>query len=267
MTKMPWIRFFPSDWLAGTRGMSAVETGVYITLIATMYERGEPIPEDHARLSRLCGASNSSFAKAIETLVDEGKIVRVDGGLWNDRVEKEQVYLSEKSEVGSRAARVRWSKKGNENNAPIDAGALPMQSPGNANQKPEARVVKEEPNGSSKKRGTRLSVDWSPDIAFAVSIGLSQAQAMTEAAKFREWWPAQPGQKGVKLDWDLTWKTWCRKAAERLPRAQAPPRPMSPHMQRQHDIHQKLKRDLYGEPDDEFAGQTVDLTERDFRSH
>ena len=39
MSKMPWIRFFPSDWLAGTRGMSAVETGVYITLIATMYER------------------------------------------------------------------------------------------------------------------------------------------------------------------------------------------------------------------------------------
>ncbi|WP_244426611.1 YdaU family protein [Sinorhizobium sojae] len=137
---MPWIRFFPSDWLAGTRGMSAVETGVYITLVATMYERCEPIPEDHARLARLCGASNSAFKKALDTLVDEGKITRVGGGLWNDRVEKEQVYLSEKSEVGSKAARARWNKKDNENNNSNDANALPTHSEGNANQKPDTRI-------------------------------------------------------------------------------------------------------------------------------
>lgn len=141
MSKMPWVRFFPSDWLGGTRGMSAVETGVYITLVATMYERGEPIPEDHARLARLCGASNSAFKKALETLVDEGKITRINDGLWNDRVQKEQVYLSEKSEVGSRAANARWGKKDNENNTPYDANAMPAQSPGNANQKPEARYI------------------------------------------------------------------------------------------------------------------------------
>lgn len=140
MSKMPWIRFFPSDWLAGTRGMSAVETGVYITLVATMYERGEPITEDHSRLARLCGASNSAFKTALNTLVDEGKIRRVEGGLWNDRVEKEQVYLSEKSEVGSKAARARWDKKDNENNNGDDADALQGQSAGNANQKPEART-------------------------------------------------------------------------------------------------------------------------------
>ncbi len=157
MSKMPWVRFFPSDWLGGTRGMSAVETGVYITLIATMYERGEPIVEDHPRLSRLCGASNSAFKKALETLLDEGKIVRTERGLWNDRVEKEQVYLSEKSEVGSRAANARWSKKDNENNTTNDANALQTQSAGNANQKPDTRIVSsslrsEENAGASPKQ-------------------------------------------------------------------------------------------------------------------
>ncbi|MBB4342125.1 YdaU family protein [Rhizobium leguminosarum] len=141
MTKMPWVRFFPSDWLGGTRGMSAVETGIYITLIATMYERGEPIVEDHSRLARLCGASNSAFKKALETLLDEGKIIRTSSGLWNDRVEKEQVYLSEKSEVGSRAANARWNKNNNENNGSEHADALPTQSPGNANQKPDTRDI------------------------------------------------------------------------------------------------------------------------------
>jgi hypothetical protein len=31
------------------------ETGVYVTLIMSMYERGEPIPEDHARLHGFAG--------------------------------------------------------------------------------------------------------------------------------------------------------------------------------------------------------------------
>ena len=82
----------------------------------------------------------------------------------------------------------------------------------------ETKVEKEEPSGSSKKRGCRLPADFAPDIGFAISLGLTRSQAENEAIKFREWWPAQPGQKGVKLDWGLTWQTWCRKALERLPR-------------------------------------------------
>ncbi|WP_234842958.1 DNA replication protein [Sinorhizobium meliloti] len=52
-----------------------------------------------------------------------------------------------------------------------------------------------------------------------------------------------------------------------LQQSQSPPRPQSPSMQRHHDIHARLKRELYGEPDDQFAGQTVDLAAGDFRSH
>lgn len=152
MSDMPWVRFFPSDWLGGTRGMSAAETGIYITLIATMYERGEPIPEDHARLARLCGASNATFRASLETLISEGKITRVEGGLWNDRVEKENVYRSEKSEVGRQAAQVRWSGKDKKNNSATDASALQSHSDGNANQIPDTREEKEL---RSKKKNPR----------------------------------------------------------------------------------------------------------------
>lgn len=48
--------------------------------------------------------------------------------------------------------------------------------------------------------------------------------------------------------------------------AQAPPKPRSDFMQRQHDIRQQLKREN-GEPDDEFTGNTLDLAARDFRHH
>lgn len=48
---------------------------------------------------------------------------------------------------------------------------------------------------------------------------------------------------------------------------QGPPRPQSPSLQRHHEIHARLKRELYGEPDDQFAGPTVDIAAGDFRSH
>lgn len=146
MSDLPWVRFFPSDWLGGTRGMSAVETGVYITLVATMYERREPIPEDHARLARLCGASNSAFKRALDTLVDEGKITRVEGGLWNDRVEKEQVYLSEKSEVARRAGKKSAEKRKQiQQQDPTDV----QRAFNGRSTKPEARSQKPEATLSS----------------------------------------------------------------------------------------------------------------------
>lgn len=215
MSKGPWVRFFPSDWLAGTRGMTAAETGIYITLVAMMYERGAPIQNDHARLARLCGTTPAAMKNTLSILIDEGKLVIIDGGLWNNRVGVETEIRSEKTTQAKKSAKARWQKD-KQNQTQSDADALRAQCGGNANQKPDTRVVKEEPIGSSKKRGSRLPDDWQPDIEFAMSLGLSQAQALTEAEKFREWWPAQPGQKGVKLDWGLTWKTWCRKAAERL---------------------------------------------------
>lgn len=67
-----------------------------------------------------------------------------------------------------------------------------------------------------KKRGSRLPNDFEPDLDFAESQGLSRSQAEREAASFRDYWPAQPGQRGVKTDWQATWRNWVRKATERL---------------------------------------------------
>ncbi len=43
---------------------------------------------------------------------------------------------------------------------------------------------------------------------------MTARQAAHEFAKFRDYWIAVPGQKGVKLDWFATWRNWCRRAAD-----------------------------------------------------
>lgn len=112
-TKVIFIAFYPSDWLSGTRELAAVETGVYITLIAMMYERGAPLRADYNRLALACHLPTKSFKKIIVALADEGKIVVTADGLWNERVEKELIRAGEKSLKAKQSAQARW-KPGNQ---------------------------------------------------------------------------------------------------------------------------------------------------------
>jgi hypothetical protein len=73
----------------------------------------------------------------------------------------------------------------------------------------------------TSKRGTRLPADWSPseaDYTAAREAGLTTAQIDREVLSFRDYWIAKPGKEGLKLDWSATFRNWCRRAADRLPR-------------------------------------------------
>lgn len=137
------VAFYPSDWLAGTRGLSAEETGVYITLVSRIYEMAGPIERDDNRLSRLCGCkSKRAFVAALEHLISEGKIVQVDGGLTNERAEKEIKNATEKSARAKQAAQSRWDKKASKNNDANDADASPKHSASICQLEPELDISK-----------------------------------------------------------------------------------------------------------------------------
>jgi uncharacterized protein YdaU (DUF1376 family) len=118
MAKTPaHFALYPSDWLAGTRGMTAAETGVYTTLIMMMYERGEPLQMDRPRLARLCGIPAGSFSRVLASLIADGKLIEgaADGALWNERVGKELAISLQKSGAAKAAADTRWQSDGREN--------------------------------------------------------------------------------------------------------------------------------------------------------
>lgn len=72
---------------------------------------------------------------------------------------------------------------------------------------------------AAPKRGARLDPAFIPSeksrtVILAEIPGLD---IQREHAKFIDYWTAQPGQRGVKLDWDATWRNWMRRAAETAP--------------------------------------------------
>ena len=62
------------------------------------------------------------------------------------------------------------------------------------------------------KRGSRLPQDWF--LTKAMGDWATQERPDLDvrqvAEQFKDYWAAQAGQKGVKLDWDATWRNWVR---------------------------------------------------------
>ena len=65
--------------------------------------------------------------------------------------------------------------------------------------------------------GTRLSKSWKPeqaDIDFASKALGGIELAREEFRRFRDYWTARIGPRGLKRDWPATWRNWIRKAAK-----------------------------------------------------
>ena len=54
----------------------------------------------------------------------------------------------------------------------------------------------------------RLPKSWGD---WAIAEGVPDQAARAEADRFRDYWLGVSGQKGVKLDWEATWRNWVRK--------------------------------------------------------
>jgi hypothetical protein len=74
--------------------------------------------------------------------------------------------------------------------------------------KDQGSGIKEE----KTQRASRLPQDWQPNdrmLAFCENER-PDLNPMEVAETFRDYWHSQAGQKGVKADWEATWRNWVR---------------------------------------------------------
>lgn len=82
------------------------------------------------------------------------------------------------------------------------------------------RPIKEEVAKATSKKGGRLPPDWIPSekAISEIRTKFPGLDSHAEHAVFVDFWIGVPGQKGLKLDWDATWRNWMRrKGAEMIP--------------------------------------------------
>ncbi|MEQ8653877.1 MAG: helix-turn-helix domain-containing protein [Kiloniellales bacterium] len=95
---------------------------------------------------------------------------------------------------------------------------LQVTPPSNPSNEPNSLASLEsadkgKPKPAKQSRGCRIPEDWQPSsdgIQILLGKGFSEADVEDEAANFRDHWLAESGQKGIKRDWQATWRKWCR---------------------------------------------------------
>lgn len=118
------------------------------------------------------------------------------------------------SSVGTRNCNCKSSSKSNCNcksTAPNGAGGGELALIDGPSIAPAVAVA------SLSKRGHRLPEGWFPtrnDATMRAEAGRTREHLEHELEKFRDHWAAAAGSKGVRADWDATWRNWIKRADE-----------------------------------------------------
>lgn len=246
-----------ADLFERMEGWPIEEKGLYPLLILKMYARSKPLLDDDAENARMFGYRDVRTYKAAKAkLVARGVIACIGGQVCDERAMAEIAKAKQRREeaVANGKKGGRTSKKAGAADQPNkvqSAGDLPAISPRsqsdpicneaenqrlretlNTSPSPEPKEEKKVTPSSvppapkpKAPRGARLQPDWAlPDdwlswtrINFAHA---GEQQVRVEADRFRDYWIAKAGQQACKLDWQATWRNWCRTAFAGKPSAQ-----------------------------------------------
>jgi uncharacterized protein YdaU (DUF1376 family) len=218
VAEYPALPIWTDAYLSDTRHLGAIEHGAYLLLLMEAWRRPNcDLPDDDLLLSRLAMLSTDEWARVKHIIMPFWKLDRRSKTWSQKRLKKERMYVADVSAKRKAAAAKRWNKTTN-----VDANADQMQSTHTHTHSSKEREAKASP----KKCGNRILEGWVLPREWglwAVEQGMDELSVRREADRFGDYWRSCPGQKGVKLDWQATWRNWIRKALETArPAARAP---------------------------------------------
>jgi uncharacterized protein YdaU (DUF1376 family) len=197
--------FHVSDYIHDTAHLSLYEDLAFRRLLDLYYTSEKPIPNKTHEVSRRIRMANQ--INAVQTVLEEFFMYDIENDCWfHKRCDETILAYQAKAERNREVGKLGGRPKANPNAIPQETQVVskdnPNQEPITINHKP----IKE------NKKGSRLSQDW----FLSKSMGEWATQERPDldvrqvAEQFKDYWIAQAGQKGVKLDWDATWRNWVR---------------------------------------------------------
>jgi hypothetical protein len=143
-----------------------------------------------------------------ESLVKVGWLEVTDEGIRIPKFDRHNGD-SAKQRALKNERQARW-RAGKDAVVVEDVDAPPSTSASTREEK--RREEKKEPKSKAEASASRLPADWMPtegEISFC-QTERPDLNPVSVASQFRDYWIAQPGAKGRKVDWPATWRNWVR---------------------------------------------------------
>ena len=208
---MHYYQHHIGDFIKDTSFLTNEEIGIYLKLIWLYYDTEKPLPNNLFQLGMKTGSRDDQVN--LEGLLGMFFVLDMENQCWHHtRCDKEIAHYKQQLTTASKAGKASALKRAMSKSPTGVEQALDERStevqPTN-NQEPI--TINHKPIKENKK-GSRLSQDW----FLSKSMGEWATQERPDldvrqvAEQFKDYWIAQAGQKGVKLDWDATWRNWVR---------------------------------------------------------
>ena len=194
---MHYYQFHIGDYKSHTHHLTLMEDLAYRRLLDFYFLHEQPIK--HRDIARQIGMREHE--EDVMTVLNEFFISTADGFV-SPRADKEIKQYKEFAEAGKRGAAKRWG-------TPPNGEAI---NPPNANPIATNNHKPITNNQEKKTLGKRLASDFNfpkewEQFCQQTRPELSPVKTFDQ---FKDYWIAQAGQKGVKLDWFATWRNWVR---------------------------------------------------------
>jgi uncharacterized protein YdaU (DUF1376 family) len=239
------MNYYPhhiGDYAKDTAHLTLLEDGAYRRLLDLYYSSERSLPLNMDGLYRLVRARTKDEKKAVDTVLAEF-FTKGNSGWNNKRADEEIAKAREEGEEAKarKENELERQRRHRERRKLLfsqlrELGQVPkwdtplneletllntLQSRtchGDSNvtttaiHKPIAN--NQEPvETQQRSRGSRLPTDWEPDgnLKAWACEERPDLDLTTTVARFRDYWTALPGSKGVKLDWTATFRNWVRQ--------------------------------------------------------
>ncbi len=218
---MNYYQHHIGDFNNATLHLDRVERSIYRDLIELYYDTEKPLTLDLVALCRRIRARRDDEPQIVEAILQEF-FTETDEGWFHARCEHELSLYRAKAE----ANRVNGKKGGRPKKTHEEPSGNPQETQSVFSGNPTETQVEPKKTLTSnhkpltnnhepierEQRASRLPADWLPtdeQILFCKATR-PELKPQEVAARFRDYWIAQAGQRGRKADWDATWRNWVR---------------------------------------------------------
>ena len=213
---MNYYKHHIGDYDADTSHLTWLEDAAYRRLMCLYYRREQPVPEPIDQACRLVRAASKAEREAVATVLNEF-FQLTESGWVHKRCEEELIaYKGKESANRANGAKGGRPKRKVTEEKPSGLSVGSEEEPtNNLNQEPLTKnqePVVGETAPTARPRGTRLPPGWAPDSDLEgwAKQERPDLDLSTTVETFRDYWVAQPGTRGTKLDWPATFRNWVR---------------------------------------------------------